>query len=74
VHTACGYTIAAARSHNSTSHVGDNYCKWHLGLAKRSIRRSALTDEVLEEAWRMLGNTDAESVLLTLYDMAYCEI
>ena len=44
------------------------------GLAKRSIRRSALTDEVLEEAWRMLGNTDAESVLLTLYDMAYCEI
>jgi hypothetical protein len=43
-------------------------------LAKRTISRRILTDEVLEEAWDMLGQHDPDTVLLTLYDIAYCEI
>jgi hypothetical protein len=43
-------------------------------LAKRTISRKILTDEVLEEAWNMLSTHDADTVLLTLYDIAYCEI
>jgi hypothetical protein len=43
-------------------------------LAKRSISRRVLTDEVLEEAWNMLGQLDPDTVLLTLYDIAYCEV
>jgi hypothetical protein len=43
-------------------------------LAKRTISRKILTDEVLEEAWDMLSTHDADTVLLTLYDIAYCEI
>lgn len=43
-------------------------------LAKRTISRRILTDEVLEEAWNMLATHDADTVLLTLYDIAYCEI
>jgi hypothetical protein len=43
-------------------------------LAKRTISRKILTDEVLEEAWDMLGQHDPDTVLLTLYDIAYCEI
>ena len=43
-------------------------------LAKRTISKKTLTDEVLEEAWDMLAAHDADTVLLTLYDIAYCEI
>jgi hypothetical protein len=42
-------------------------------LAKRTISRKILTDEVLEEAWGMLSTHDADTVLLTLYDIAYCD-
>jgi hypothetical protein len=42
-------------------------------LAKRTISRRILTDEVLEEAWNMLGQHDPDVVLFTLYDIAYCE-
>ena len=44
-------------------------------LAKRSIRRAALTDELLTDALVGLREgEDAENVLLWLYDEAYCEI
>lgn len=43
-------------------------------LAKRSINRKIITDEMLEEAWDMLGAYDADTVLMTMYDWAYCEI
>jgi len=43
-------------------------------LAKRSIRKSMLTDEVLEEALYMLKAYDADTVLLTLYDSAYTDM
>lgn len=44
-------------------------------LAKRSIRKSVLTKELLEEALHMLGSgCDADTVLLTLYDCAYTDM
>jgi hypothetical protein len=44
-------------------------------LAKRSIRRGALTDELLTEAVVALREgEDPENILLWLYDYAYCEI
>jgi hypothetical protein len=43
-------------------------------LAKRSIRKSMLTDELLEDALRMLKAYDADTVLLTLYDSAYTDM
>jgi hypothetical protein len=44
-------------------------------LAKRSIRRAALTDELLTDALVGLREgEDAENVLLWLYDEAYCEM
>lgn len=44
-------------------------------LVKRSIRRTALTDELLEEAIIALRKgEDPEDVLLCLYDYAYCEL
>jgi hypothetical protein len=44
-------------------------------LAKRSIRRAALTDELLTDALVALREgEDAENVLLWLYDEAYCEM
>jgi len=44
-------------------------------LAKRSIKRASLTDEVLSDALMSLRDgADSEDVLLWLYDEAYCEI
>ena len=44
-------------------------------LAKRSIRRSSLTDELLTDAMMSLREgEDPENILLWLYDEAYCEI
>jgi hypothetical protein len=44
-------------------------------LAKRSIRKSMLTDELLEEALHMLKEGhDADTVLLALYDSAYTDM
>jgi hypothetical protein len=43
-------------------------------LAKRSIRKSMLTDELLEDALHMLKAYDADTVLLTLYDNAYTDM
>jgi hypothetical protein len=44
-------------------------------LAKRSIKRASLTDELLTDAMIALHEgEDPENVLLMLYDVAYCDI
>lgn len=44
-------------------------------LAKRSIRRASLTDDLLTDAMIALHEgEDPENILLMLYDVAYCEI